>query len=318
MSGVDFEAIKTPAWARAIGRRLAADGWSWDELRRVVGRATAERLLHGREWTAATFESVMNSDGLLTADEVESLTAWSARTASRTEDNRRVLLISDMHQPWTHPDAFRFLAALAKKYRPTRVICLGDEVDAHALSFHTHDPDLPSAGDELERAVAALRPLFKLFPAMDIIESNHGSLAYRKAKEHGIPRKYIRDYAEVLRAPPEWRWHPELRIRVPGGNEVLLHHGISSNVTNVVKQRGMCVVQGHYHTTFKLEYVGNPNHLLWGLQLGCLIDPPALAFEYDKLQLQRPIIGTGLILDGLPHLAPMVLKRGGRWTGVVP
>ena len=60
-----------------------------------------------------------------------------------------VLVISDLHAPWQHPDAFEFLKALKKKIKPEFILNLGDECDAHALSFHDTDSDLMSAGDEL-------------------------------------------------------------------------------------------------------------------------------------------------------------------------
>jgi len=307
----------TPAIMRAVARRLHEEYDSCLELRQEVGRAAAERLWRGRDWTPSTYLEFLRAD-LATRDEARELDRWALRAAPRLEDNRRILCISDLHAPWVHPDTLAFLRAVAAKYKPTRVVLLGDEVDAHAMSFHDHDPDLHSPGDELELAIDALAPLYKLFPKADVCESNHGSLAYRRAKANGISRKYIRDYEDVLKAPVGWRWHPELRVELPGGEEVLFHHGISANVANVVRQRGMCVVQGHYHTSFGIAYTGNPNHLLWGLQVGCSIDPPALAFEYDKLQVGRPILGHGIILDGLPHLLPMVLKRGGRWNQQVP
>jgi hypothetical protein len=143
-------------------------------------------------------------------------------------------------------------------------------------------------------------------------------MSYRKAKHHGVPRKYLRDYGEVLDAPAGWRWHDELILDVPGGNQVFFHHGLAKDVMKVVAQRGMCVVQGHYHTEFRVGYLGNPNHLLWGLQVGCSIDGKALAFAYDKVNLGRPVIGHGLILGGIPQLLPMVLDKAGRWTGTVP
>ena len=42
----------------------------------------------------------------------------------------------------------------------------------------------------------------------------------------------------------------------------------------------MCTVQGHYHTSFKIDYWSNPNELLWGMQVGCLINMKSLAFEF--------------------------------------
>lgn len=239
----------------------------------------------------------------------------SRATARR---NSRILCISDLHAPFEHVDTVQFLRAVVKKYRPTRVVLLGDEVDHHAMSFHDSDPDLPSAGEELTRAIRHLRPLYRLFPEADVIDSNHGSMVYRRGKHHGIPRKYLRDYGEILEAPPGWQWHMDLLLDIPGRNQVYFHHGLVKDVMKVVAKRGLCVVQGHYHTEFGIGYLGNPNHLLWGLQVGCSIDGDALAFAYDRTNLGRPIIGHGIIINGLPHLLPMVLDRGGRWVGEVP
>ena len=91
------------------------------------------------------------------------------------EDNSSVLIISDMHIPYQHKDALDFLSDLKAKYKPTRVICMGDELDKHALSFHDSDPNLKSAGDELELSLPTIQELKKLFPKMDLLESNHGS-----------------------------------------------------------------------------------------------------------------------------------------------
>lgn len=232
--------------------------------------------------------------------------------------NSVILCVSDLHAPYAHPDTVPFLKAVKAKYKPTRVVLLGDEVDHHAMSFHDSDPDLFSAGDELKAAIVQLKPLYRLFPEADVIDSNHGSMAYRKGKHHGIPRKYLRDYGEVLEAPEGWQWHDDLILKVPGGNQVYFHHGLSKNVMKVVQLRGMCVVQGHYHTEFNIGYIGNPNHLLWGLQVGCSIDGKALAFAYDKTNLGRPVIGHGIVIDGTPRLLPMILNKKHRWTGFVP
>jgi len=46
-----------------------------------------------------------------------------------------------------------------------------------------------------------------------------------------------------------------------------------------------------------------------------LIDKKSLAFAYDKLNLQRPVIGVGMIINSLPVLIPMILNNKGRWCG---
>jgi hypothetical protein len=232
--------------------------------------------------------------------------------------NQRILVISDMHIPYHHPDAVAFLAALKKKYKPTKVVCIGDEVDHHSLSFHDSDPDLLSAGDELTAAIKFLKPLYKLFPVMDIVDSNHGSMVYRKSKHHGIPRKYIKSYGEVLEAPKRWVWAHDLTVALPDGNSLYFHHGLTADILKLVNQRGTCCIQGHYHAQFHIEYSSNPKSLLWGMQVGCLINKKSMAFAYDNANLPRPVIGCGIVIESLPKLLPMTLNSAGRWNQVVP
>lgn len=229
-----------------------------------------------------------------------------------------ILCISDLHCPYEHRDTVDFLYAVKKKYKPGQVVLLGDEIDHHAMSFHAADPDLMSAGDELKAAITKLKCLYELFPVAEVIDSNHGSMHYRKGKHYGIPRKYLRDYADILEAPDGWTWHLDYTIHQKGGPDIYFHHGIAKNIIKVVKERGVCVVQGHYHTEFNIQYVGTPAYLLWGLQIGCSIDPVSLAFAYNRTNLGRPIIGHGIIIDGQPRLLPMVLNKRGRWIGEVP
>ena len=230
------------------------------------------------------------------------------------EDNSRILLISDMHIPYHHPDTLDFLQHLKDKYKPTRVICLGDELDKNSLSYHDSDPDLKSAGDELRASLPVIQKLHKMFPKLDILESNHGSLVWRKAKTNGIPRHYIKSYNDVLEVGEGWKWHYDLTIELPNGSKCYFHHGKSSDILKTSQGMSMCSVAGHFHEKFNIQYWANPNGLYWGLQIGCLIDDKSYAFSYNNVNIKRPLIGTGLIIDSLPILEPMILDEGGRWV----
>lgn len=227
----------------------------------------------------------------------------------------RILNISDQHAPYHHPDMFDFLGAVKREYKPTFVINGGDETDGHGMSFHDSDHDLPSAGDELKKAAKVLKRLEKLFPDMVLLDSNHGSLALRKMKHHGIPIKFLATLNQVYGVSERWKWVNDLTITLPNGQDVYYCHGMVKNGIKLAAQRGTCVVQFHYHTEFRIDYIGNPNSLLWSMQSGCLIDHKALAFAYDKLNLNRPIIGTSMIIDSKPVLIPMILNSKGRWIG---
>lgn len=236
-----------------------------------------------------------------------------SRVVEEKVDNSRILFISDLHVPYHHPQAFEFLKHLKKKYNPTRIICLGDECDKHSLSYHDSDPDLYSAGHELQESIKFIKELETIFPRMDILESNHGSLVWRKAKTNGIPKHYIKSYNDVLGVGDGWRWHFDLTIDLPNGQKCYVHHGKSSDVLKLSQQMGMNAIQGHYHNKFKVDFWSNPNGLYWGMQCGCLINDDSLAFRYNNVNIQRPTIGTGLIIDSIPVLEPMILQRGGKW-----
>jgi len=229
-----------------------------------------------------------------------------------------ILCISDQHFPYNHPDVVAFLLAIKKKYKPDCVVNIGDEIDGHSISFHDADPDLLSPSGELQTAIDRLQPIYKMLPDMWLIESNHGSLVYRKAKTHGIPSRALKSYREVLEAPQGWRWTPDLTLRMSNGEYVYFCHGKSTDVLRVSQAMGISAVQGHFHEKFELRFWGNSRGLYFGMTIGCLIDNKSLAFAYNKINLKRPVIGTAVIIDGIPHLVPMVLNGNGRWVKKLP
>ena len=226
---------------------------------------------------------------------------------------QHILVIPDLHAPYQHKDAIDFLAHLCGKHRFDRAICLGDEIDGHAWSFHTHDPDALSPGHELEAAIKALEPLFALLPNLDLCHSNHGSLIYRRAKHFGLPQHVIKPYGEVIGAPPGWRWHFEIKAQMTNGESVLFHHSYGSNVLRQSQQRGMSCVQGHHHSQQSIQWWRNYDKQFFAAFVGCLVDETSLALEYGKNTAARPLLGAMRIKNGIPHLEPMLLDQGGRW-----
>jgi hypothetical protein len=226
-----------------------------------------------------------------------------------------ILCIPDLHVPYHHPDAFAFLEALKDMYEPTMVVNLGDLMDFHNISFHDSDPDLYGAGDELEEAREYVAELEEIFPEMYIIGSNHGDLPLRKFVASGMPRGLLRSYNEIYEVGEGWTFIPDLTIECKGRDipDLYFAHGIRKNALQVAQQRGQRFSCGHFHESFELRYAGNPNSLIWAMMCGCLIDKRSLAFNYNKLNLNRPILGAAVIENGIPTLIPMLLAKDGRW-----
>lgn len=229
-------------------------------------------------------------------------------------DNSRILVISDLHAPYGHKDTVAFLRAIKKKYKPTTVVQIGDEIDAHSWSYHEHNPDLAGPSDELNTAIKALKPLYALFPRVTVLESNHGSLVLRKAITAGLPSKVIKSYNEILEAPKGWKWVTKLTLNTSLG-PVHFIHGKSASPGKMSQLYGCSVVEGHYHESAGITYTSTPERLLFGMKVGCLVDDNALSMAYNKLNAKRPIISVGVIIDGIPQIIPMVLLKNGRWQG---
>lgn len=232
--------------------------------------------------------------------------------------NSRILIIPDLHMPYCHPDTWEFLKKIKARFKPDRVICLGDECDYHALSYHESNPDLDSAGPELQKAINLLKPIYRLFPKVDVLESNHGSMVYRKAMTAGIPRRALRSYRETIEAPQGWVWHFDLRVQMSNGVWLYCHHGKTSKQGQLSQREGACSVQGHFHSKFHATYWRNSFGLYWDLHAGCLVDHDSLAFAYGRNTIEKGIVGAWMILNGHPKPIPMTLKKNGRWDGMLP
>lgn len=227
-----------------------------------------------------------------------------------------ILVIPDQHAPYQHPDFLRFLVAVREAFSPDLVINLGDELDYHSMSFHDSDPNLDSAGTELEKGRVFMEALHTEFPQMLVCHSNHGSMAYRRAKAHGIPVQMIRKYRDIIfpeHGCPEWSWAASWRVNTTLG-EVLFKHQATSILTDAAHNSCNLVV-GHQHGNFSIEYSASSSHLYYGMYCGCGIDKDSMAFAYGKHSLRKPIIGCGVIVNGRPILLPMVMNNSGRWIG---
>lgn len=228
--------------------------------------------------------------------------------------SKSILVISDMHHPYSHQDTLPFLKALKAKYKFDQVICIGDEADFHDSSFHDSDPDLDSAGVELDKAIKGLTPIYKLFPKVTVVESNHGSMVMRKALVGKIPRKAIKSYNEILDAPKGWKWVFDTIIQTSLG-PVYFCHGKSGAAGRLASQYGMSCVQGHFHEKAQVTYISTPEKLMFDCHTGCLADDKSLALGYNKVNPKRPIVSIVIIINGIPQIIPMVLNRSGRWIG---
>lgn len=227
----------------------------------------------------------------------------------------KVLALSDLQVPFEHPDALEFAKALAAKEKPDFIIQMGDLIDIHSSSDYDADPDGLSPGDELLASRKTLNKWYKAFPKMTVLLGNHDLRYHRAAFKARIPKDVLKSMGDILESPKTWKFVEEIVL-----DEVLYIHGdgssgvSASSSLELAKSSMQSVCHGHYHVNAGIQYYANNRHLIFAFNTGCMIDKKSYAFNYGKKMIKKPIIGVGIIEDGIPRFVPMKLKSNGRWT----
>ena len=131
------------------------------------------------------------------------------------------LIISDLHLPYQHEDAFDFLEALEEVYDFTQVVNVGDLYDHHRGSYHESEPNAYGEEEEYELAKEYAADLQRIFPDMVIVEGNHDAIPQRKLRTIGLPMSMLKDYNKMYDTKPSWVWKKEHWFDSLGGFPVV-------------------------------------------------------------------------------------------------
>lgn len=221
-------------------------------------------------------------------------------------NNDRVLLYGDLHAPYQHKDALKFLASVKDEFKPDRVIDMGDTLDQYSVSRYPKHPGSDDVVRELKKAKKVVSKVASLFPRLDILASNHCDRLYKKATVAGIPREYLLPYNELIGAPKGWKWHQEMSITFDSTREKLfLVHTLAGPTLSLSKNFGCNVAVGHKHNNFGIQWHTTPSSSHYAIDVGCLVSDEGYPFSYNKGNVFRPTRGCVMILEGEPLLIKM-------------
>lgn len=224
---------------------------------------------------------------------------------SLDSDERRVLVIGDLHEPFTREGYLEFCKGVYDKYRCNRVVFTADLIDMHFSSFHDIDPDGHSAAEELRLAKINIAKWYKTFPVAKVTLGNHDNIPIRKAFSAGLSNAWIKPVSEVLETPT-WEYADSFVM-----DNVLYTHGIGRKASNRMQKDLISVVQGHYHSESYVTFAVGAYKRLFAMQVGCGVNDKSYAMAYGK-HFDKMHINCGVVLENgtLPILEYMKL---GNW-----
>ena len=213
---------------------------------------------------------------------------------------KNVLIIGDLHLPFTLEGYLEHCIKVYKKYNCDTVVFIGDILDLHFTSYHETSTEGYGATQEHDLSVEMLRKWYKAFPKAYVTIGNHDALIYRKAMSAGISKRWIQNYSQVL-GTPGWEWVTDVVI-----DDVLYTHG-TTNAYTKAKQNLMSTVQGHLHSQAGIQFYVGAKSRIFGFQVGCGVDMKSYAMEYGR-NFPKPVISCGVVIEGLhPYLEVMDL-----------
>jgi len=217
-----------------------------------------------------------------------------------------VLIIGDTHCPCLRKGYIGFLKRTADEWQPDRVVHIGDLVDSCANSMHEKDPQLKDPVREYKNALQQVRRIGEAFPEVELLMGNHDALVERQATAAGLDHSVLKSFKEYWQLPEGWTVYPRYHDLIIEG--VQIFHGDKYGggihaASNNAKAQFRSVVQGHLHGSLGVQYTANATSRVFGMAVGCGVDNRKLAMAYGKVYKRKPILGCGIVRDGVEAYA---------------
>ncbi len=210
----------------------------------------------------------------------------------------RTLVIGDLHLPAVHPKYMNFIRDVRDSWETEATVFIGDVVDIHQISRHPADVSAKDSKREYEEALKEINRWYNEFPKAIVTIGNHDERITRMASTVKIPPVYLKDYADVWHTPG-WKWVREHTI-----DKVHYTHGTGTSGVNPSWRTAMLRMQstvlGHHHSQAGVHWLAGPTNRVFGMDVGCGVDIEHVAMRYGQNMIRKPVLGCGVVIDGIP------------------
>ena len=221
------------------------------------------------------------------------------------KSNGSVLVIGDVHEPWSHGPTLEKIYAAVEEIKPDVVLQIGDLRDLYSFSRYPVNPNAITPEREIDRGTAACTKMWervrKANPKARRIQllGNHDERPSKRLSETLPACKLLA--APTLKAlfefPGVETHHDpaqEFFLNTAAG-EVCFMHGHRAKLGDHAKYNQMPTVCGHSHQG-GVVYLRHKSKVFWELNAGWCGDETAPVFKYgNQRALKTWTRGFGLI-----------------------
>lgn len=215
------------------------------------------------------------------------------------------MIISDTQEPFSAERSIAFCKYVQKEFKIPNSNCfhVGDETDQFHGGLYDKDGEYEhTPRGEIQAAKQKMLEWYSAFPEMKVCISNHGNRWLRKAAAVQMPSELLRTYRELYDAPQGWQWKEEWKNTNTKFPWRMIHgmgYSGKDGARNAALDAGMSTVIGHLHSYAGIHYIKTLGRkdLIWGFNVGSLIDVEAYCFKYSKYSRSQPCLGVGVIFQ---------------------
>lgn len=229
----------------------------------------------------------------------------------------KVLICPDVHLPYHHKQSWETFLEVARKWKPDKLVFLGDLLDLYEVSAHLKDPEVRiplklelSLANERIDEVEAIG-----ISDVTICEGNHENRMKRYLAKNAPELAGMVRVQELLRVRERgWKWVPYGRHFTLG--KLHFTHDVGFSGENAAKQSlaafGGNIVFGHTHRAvgYYASTVNGERHVGW--TMGWLGDPDCIDYRHRARVLRESQHGFGIAYvrknDGVSwvHFVPII------------
>jgi UDP-2,3-diacylglucosamine pyrophosphatase LpxH len=229
----------------------------------------------------------------------------------------KVLICPDTHLPYHDKLAWKTFLEVAKKWKPDKLVILGDLVDFHEVSTHSKDPKKRIPFDEEVRLCnLELDKISKLnVKEVRYLEGNHETRLTRYINDRCPELAGITDVRKLLHIQERgWKWTPYQKHTTIG--KISFTHDVGFSGANAAAQSvnafGGNIVVGHCHRAagHYVSSVRGDRHVGWAM--GWLGDASAIDYRHQARVARESQHGFGIAYirksDGIGwlHFVPII------------